>query len=209
MYFAGISPPFIHMAVDSAPVEAPGAGSDPVERLEPDTLTRTMRHDGDPHDLLLDDRLTAMGLFVETSTALIATFESALAAAGVPGSSFEVLVRLARSPDRRLRMAELAAQCTVTSSGLTRLVDRLVRDGLVTREPCESDRRGWYAVLTDAGLAEVVRVLPDHLALVEQLYTGVLDPEELRAFLRTLRRLRAVVRPGADPDVASRLADDA
>ena len=153
-------------------------------------------------DLLADDRLTAMGLLVETSTALIAAFEAELEDLGLAGSSFEVLLRLARSPGERLRMSDLAAQSTLTNSGLTRLVDRLEAAGEVVREPCETDRRGSFACLTPAGRARVLAVLPAHLATVDRLLTGVLAPEELAGFLATLRRLRAVVAPGADPTSA-------
>ena len=157
--------------------------------------------------LLHDDRLTAMGLLVETNAGLIATFSAELEALGVPGSAFEVMIRLARSPGGRLRMAELAGQSTLTSSGLTRLIDRLVRAGLVERQPCETDRRGSFAVLTEVGLAQVLAVLPAHLATVSRIYTDVLEPDELDAFLATLRKLRAVVKPTSDPAIAAELPD--
>lgn len=156
---------------------------------------------------LADERLTAMGLLVETFAGLTSTFEEELESLGTSGSAFEVMIRLARSPDRRLRMAELAAQSTLTNSGLTRLVDRLVRSGLLDRQPCETDRRGSYAVLTPAGLEKVLEVLPAHLATVDRILTGVLDPPELDAFLAALRRLRALSKPGSDPLVAAAAPD--
>lgn len=154
-----------------------------------------------------DERLTAMGLLVETFSGLTDAFEAELEDLGMSGSAFEVMIRLARSPDHRLRMAELAAQSTLTNSGLTRLVDRLAAVGLVTREPCETDRRGSYAVLTAEGLAKVLDVLPAHLVTVDRILTGVLEPDELQAFLGALRKVRAVVRPGADPAVAAQVPD--
>ncbi|HEX2576316.1 MAG TPA: hypothetical protein VHK88_08200, partial [Aquihabitans sp.] len=71
------------------------------------------------------------------------------------------------------------------------------------REPCETDRRGYFAHLTAAGLATITRVLPAHLATVERILTGVLSPEELAVFLGALRKVRAVVKPGSDPDLAA------
>jgi DNA-binding MarR family transcriptional regulator len=160
---------------------------------------------GDPReDLLHDHRLTAAGLMMETHAGLLDVFEPELAARGLSASSFEVLLRLARSPDRRLRMAELAAQSTLTSSGLTRLVDRLEAAGLVARQPCQTDRRGFYATLTEHGLETVVAVLPSHLATIERVLVGVLEPDELGAFLGALRKVRAIVKPGSDPAVAAR-----
>ena len=64
-------------------------------------------------------------------------------------------MRLARSPGRRLRMTDLAGQTSLSTSGVTRVVDRMDRDGLVRREACASDRRSSYAVITDAGLARL------------------------------------------------------
>ena len=157
--------------------------------------------------LLDDDRLTAMGLLVETSSGVTDTFERELESLGVSGSAFEVMIRLARSPQHRLRMTELATQSTLTNSGLTRLVDRLDQAGLVEREPCETDRRGFFATLTPAGLAKVEGVLPAHLDTVDRILTGVLDAEELAVFLQALRKVRAVVKPGSDPEVAASVAD--
>ncbi|CAN5741881.1 hypothetical protein BH10ACT1_BH10ACT1_01360 [soil metagenome] len=166
---------------------------------------------GDPSDasseLLADGRLTAMGLLVETYAGVTDVFERELETLGVSGSAFEVMIRLARSDQHRLRMTELAAQSTLTSSGLTRLIDRLEHGGLVAREPCETDRRGYFAVLTPAGLAKVEGVLPAHLQTIDRILTGVLDPEELSTFLTVLRKVRSVVKPDSDPEVAASVAD--
>jgi DNA-binding MarR family transcriptional regulator len=71
---------------------------------------------------------------------------------GLSVSSYEVLMFLADAPDHRLRMSEIAARVLLSRSGLTRLVDRLVELGYVTRCAAESDGRGAYAELSDAGL---------------------------------------------------------
>lgn len=153
-----------------------------------------------PDDPLADDRLTLVGLLLETHAGIGAAIEADLGAHHLSGSEFEVLLRLARSPGRRLRMSELARQCTVSNSGLTRVVDRLGYARLVTRARHEDDRRGTWAVLTDRGLERVHAVLPSHLATVDRLLTAVLDPGELEALEATLRKLRAVARPSSDPD---------
>ncbi len=161
----------------------------------------------DQQEYLGDARLTAMGLLMETHAGMTSVFATELEELGVSGSAFEVMIRLAHAPDQRLRMAELAAQSILSSSGLTRLIDRLESGGLVARVPCETDRRGSYAVLTPEGRAKVLGVLPAHLDTVERIFTGVLEPDELRGFLQVLRKLRRVVKPGADPHVARRLAE--
>ena len=69
----------------------------------------------------------------------------------LPLASYDVLVQLVEAPERRLRMTELAERVLLSRSGLTRLVDRLEREGLVRREACDDDARGLFAVLTEDG----------------------------------------------------------
>lgn len=152
-----------------------------------------------PSPLLTDPRLTTMGLLVEVHAGLRRAADPDLEAHGLAGSSFDVLIRLARSPQQRLRMTDVAAQSTLSNSGLTRVVDRLLEAGLVERVRDETDKRVFYAVLTPAGLERVLGALPSHLAILDRSLTEVLDPEELAAFEAALRKVRAVVLPGADP----------
>lgn len=157
--------------------------------------------------LLNDGRLTALGLIIETYNGLFSAYAPDLERFGFSQSSFEVLLRLARSPLYQLRMAELTAQCTLTSSGLTRVVDRLEAAGLVIRRPCPTDRRGYYATLTPDGQTALIRALPSHLAIIERTLTSILEPHELEAFLAALRKIRAVVQPGSDPSLAATVAN--
>jgi MarR family 2-MHQ and catechol resistance regulon transcriptional repressor len=148
-------------------------------------------------DPVHDDRLTAVGLFSEAFTGLTSRFAVQLAEHGLASVEFEVLIRLARSPGRQLRMTDLSSQTSLTNSGVTRVVDRLERDGLVGRHPCGTDRRISYAVITDAGADRLNKVLPGHLAMIEQWFTGRLDPDQLAEFTQALRTIRDAVRPGA------------
>lgn len=150
-------------------------------------------------DPIHDERLTTAGLFFETHAGLLAALEAQFAhdVPGVSMHSFDVLVRLARSPGQRLRMSDLAAQVAMSPSGLTRAVDRLEAAGLVERASCPSDRRGAYAVLTPAGRRLVDRAIPRHLEHLERHLTGLLDDDELRAFTAALRKLRDHVNPTA------------
>ncbi|GAA4198505.1 MarR family winged helix-turn-helix transcriptional regulator [Microbispora amethystogenes] len=148
----------------------------------------------DPFD---DPRLTAMGLFAEVFTGVSAKTTPTLVAAGLSEVDFETLIRLARSPERRLRMSDLAAQTSLSTSGITRVVDRLEREGLVERHACASDRRASYAVLSEAGADRLRTVLPEHVKDIETWFTGLLTDEQLADFLGTLRVIRDVVRPCA------------
>lgn len=144
-----------------------------------------------------DPRLTAIGLLTEVHAGLLGRFQPVLSAAGLSEIDFETVIRLARSPRQRLRMSDLAAQTGLSTSGVTRVVDRLERDGLVKREACASDRRASYAVLTDAGRERLEGVLPQHLQDIDDCFTGLLGETELEAFLDSLRKIRDIVRPCA------------
>lgn len=144
-----------------------------------------------------DPRLTAMGLVIETFEGLLDRLGAVHAGHGLSGTDFDTLIRLARSPDRRLRMSDLATQTSMSTSGTTRVVDRLERAGFLRRDPDPADRRGSYAVLTDAGLAQLTADVPDTIATVERWLTGPLSAEQLEAFLTALHTIRAEVRPGA------------
>ncbi|MBG0827110.1 MarR family transcriptional regulator [Planomonospora sp. ID67723] len=138
-----------------------------------------------------------MGLLAEVSSGLSAKTLPTLATAGLSEVDFETLLRLARSPGQRLRMSDLAAQTNLSTSGVTRVVDRLEREGLVVRQACATDRRASYAAITEAGTDRLAAVLPQHLADIETWFTSLLAPEQLSAFLDALRIIRDAVRPCA------------
>ena len=144
-----------------------------------------------------DPRFTAVGLFAEAYTGLTNRFAAQFEQHRLSPVEFEVLLRLARSPGNRLRMTDLAGQTSLSTSGVTRVVDRMDRDGLVRREACASDRRSSYAVITDAGLRRLDEVLPGHLELVQQWFSGQLTPAQLEQMLDSLRRIRDAVNPCA------------
>lgn len=141
--------------------------------------------------LLDDDRITAIGLLVEAYGLLSAKLGVEMEAEGeVPLTWYGVLVRLGRSPDQRMRMSDLAAAVSLTSSGTTRLVDRIEAAGLIERQPCPSDRRVSYVSLTDAGRKALAKATPVHVRGIQQHLLDVLSPEEYDAFVATLRKLR-------------------
>ena len=90
-------------------------------------------------------------------------------------------------------MAELADSVLLSRSGVTRLVDRLERDGLIARDTCVDDGRGCYAVLTDAGEALLARARPTHLQGVRDRFLAHFVDDELRQLAEYWER----VRPGA------------
>jgi MarR family 2-MHQ and catechol resistance regulon transcriptional repressor len=144
-----------------------------------------------------DTRLTAMGLLVETYGGVTARLDAVHAAHGLSGTDFDVLIRLARSPEQRLRMSDLATQTGLSTSGITRIVDRLERNGFAARQSHPADRRALLAVLTDHGRSRLTELMPPLLAEIEHWLTGPLEPTQLTALLDALRTIRAAVRPGA------------
>ena len=104
-----------------------------------------------------------------------------LAEHGLSLSSYEVLLFLAETQEGQMRMSELADSVLLSRSGLTRLVDRLERAGLVRREPCESDLRGWNALITEEGRRAFASARRTHLAGVRARWLAHFSEEELAA----------------------------
>jgi MarR family 2-MHQ and catechol resistance regulon transcriptional repressor len=148
-------------------------------------------------DPVQDPLLTTAGLLVEAAAGFGSRLEHELEQHHLSSQWFDVLMRLVRTPGHRLRMSGLAAQSTLSASGLTRAVDRLEAAGLVRRESCPSDRRGSFAVLTDAGEARITAAIPSHLDELRGVFEGHYSPEELATFTEMLRRLRDAVNPEA------------
>jgi DNA-binding MarR family transcriptional regulator len=111
----------------------------------------------------------------------------------LPLSSYEVLLFLADAPGGRMRMSELADGVLLSRSGLTRLADRMERDGLLRRRRCEQDQRGWFAEITDDGRELFARARGTHLDGVRERFLNNLSRDEQR----TLAALWEKVSPGA------------
>ncbi|HXD53618.1 MAG TPA: MarR family transcriptional regulator [Solirubrobacteraceae bacterium] len=97
----------------------------------------------------------------------------------LPLSSYEVLHHLEEAPDGRMRMCDLAEQAQLSRSGLTRLVDRLERDGLLERCSCSHDARGSYACLTAVGRERLAEARVTHLAAVREAFFSRFSEQEL------------------------------
>ena len=97
---------------------------------------------------------------------------------GMPVSAYEVLMFLADTDGKRLRMSEIADRVLLSRSGLTRLVDRLVATGLVARNPCADDGRGSYAELTPVGEEKLTAARRTHLAGVREFFLDRLRDED-------------------------------
>lgn len=124
---------------------------------------------------------------------------------GMPHTYYEILVRLSESPDRTLRMSQLADASDSSRSRLSHAVARLEENGWVVRESCPTDRRGAFARLTDAGFAALAAAAPAHVESVRTHLLDPLTPEQVRrlgeiseAILRGLRHHGAAGCDGID-----------
>src|SRR3954447_2859892 len=145
-------------------------------------------HELEPHEL------GAWRGMLRVHSALVKALDAELLAAHeLPLTSYEVLINLQAAPNRRRRMAELGDGVLLSRSGMTRLVDRLERDGLLERDPCTDDGRGTYAVLTGKGEALLLRARRTHLDGVRERFLCHFEADELR----TLAELWDRVLPGS------------
>ena len=108
---------------------------------------------------------------------------------GLPLSWYDVLVQLAEAPQGRLRLIVLANSVMMSRSGLTRLIDRMEREGLVRREPSPEDLRGIYARITDAGRETWQRATPGHLKGVTRYFSQPLDAADISGLQTALEKI--------------------
>jgi DNA-binding MarR family transcriptional regulator len=115
---------------------------------------------------------------------------------GLTINEYEVLLRLARAEDCRMRRVDLATELVLSPSGITRLLDRLGAEGLVEKAECASDARVTYAVLTEEGMSKLKAAGRSHRAAIEELLGTHLGTAQLRTLSEILERLPGVDRGG-------------
>lgn len=119
--------------------------------------------------------------------------------AGIPHAYYMVLAMLSDAPDRSLRMSRLAAMTSTSMSRLSHSVARLEERGWVERNACDQDRRGAWAVLTDAGHAALAEAAPGHVAEVRRRVFGLLSREQVESLADISGTLAAGLRHGVTP----------
>ena len=135
--------------------------------------------------------LAAWRGFLRTHAGLVKELDADLEAQHqLPLTSYDVLTTLADQPQGRMRMRDLADAVVLSRSGLTRLVDRLQREGLLEREQCASDARGAYAVLTETGRDRLREAQPLHRDGVRRRFLSRFSTEELHVLAEFWERLQ-------------------
>ena len=107
----------------------------------------------------------------------------------LPTSWFDVLGRLNQAPEKRLRMHELEESVIFTRSGITRLADRIEEAGLIRRERSPEDRRGVYLVITEAGIAKIDEVWPDHLVSIQKHFGQHLSVKDVKSLRSATQKI--------------------
>lgn len=134
--------------------------------------------------------ITTFGRLIEACSALGQQLGRSLEQqCGIPHTWFEVLLRISRADGGRISMGSLAQQVALTTGGITRLLDRMIAAGLVLRVPCPTDRRVYFAALTEQGRAKLDDAAEVHAANLQQAFAGF-TAEDLRTFDDLLDRLR-------------------
>ena len=141
---------------------------------------------------LNDTELRAWRGLLRTHAMLVKRLDAELEAAhGLALTTYEVLLHLAHADGGKMRMCDIAESVLLSRSGLTRLIDRLERDGLVERVSCADDARGAFARLTDAGLEKLAEASGTHLDGVRAHFLRHFAPAELEVFGEAWERVGA------------------
>ena len=152
-------------------------------------------------DILTEERLDGAALeawrgYLQSHAAIVRVLDAELASEhDLTTRDYEVLLYLAQADERRLPMSALSERTMLTRSGITRLVDGLVGNGLIERVACPDDARVSYAQLTEPGYEKLRQAGCSHVASINRLFVQHFSPAELQQLADLLSRL-----PGARPD---------
>jgi len=116
---------------------------------------------------------------------------------GLTLNDYEALLLLSRAEEQSLRRIDLASKLVLTASGVTRMLDGLEREGLVSKRTCDADARVSYAVLTEAGREKLERAACSHVAAIRALLEERYSCDELETLTELLSRLPGAAEPGS------------
>jgi DNA-binding MarR family transcriptional regulator len=134
----------------------------------------------------------AWGALARTHAAIAQRLQDALVQAEFPPLPwYEVLATIAEAPEQRLKMGDLAEALVITRGGLTKLVDRLVKAGLLERTFCETDRRVSYATLLPAGDELLAEMRPVVIAELKVAFSDNLSVDQAEDLRENLERVRS------------------
>jgi DNA-binding MarR family transcriptional regulator len=139
----------------------------------------------------------AWGALTRTHAAVTGRLQEALAQSDFPPLPwYEVLATIAEAPEQRMRMGDLAEALVITRGGLTKLVDRLIKAGLLERTFCETDRRVSYATLLPSGAQLLEEMRPVVAAELAVAFSANISEDEAGQLRETLDRVRGTACAG-------------
>jgi DNA-binding MarR family transcriptional regulator len=142
------------------------------------------------------DLAETWGALLKVHAALVPRLDRELQEAhGLPLTWYDVLLELNSAPERRLTMGQLGSVVAVSRTRVSRVVDELVRAGLVAREPNPDDGRSAFAALTSAGRTALRKAAPTYLAAVQREFADHLTGREAEVLARALRKVLAASAP--------------
>lgn len=140
-----------------------------------------------------DEMVTWWGLVIEgyvaTQDKLMDQLEEKF---GLSPASFDIVIRLLRTPEQRMPMTRLASEVALTSGGFTKVADRLVKADLIRREPSATDRRVTYAALTEHGRTIGAEARRACAKILRQIVLEPLGPDQAAGLADSMRVLREV-----------------
>jgi DNA-binding MarR family transcriptional regulator len=149
-----------------------------------------------PPRWLTEEEQRAWRAYIRLAQLLMRQLDRDLHPFGLSTHDYEILVELSEAPRSRMRMTELADRTAQSRSRLSHQINRMETKGLVSREGCEGDKRGTFAVLTATGLETIAEVAPHHVASVREHFIDQLKPAELTALTEAyglvLEKLRLI-----------------
>lgn len=156
---------------------------------------------------LPEGHLEAWRKYYSSFWRIFAAIDADLTAAGLPSLSwYDALYELYLAPDHHLRMSELAHSAQLSRSGLTRLVDKLEKEGLIERQSCPSDGRVQHAQLTAKGVDMLRKIWPVYRAGIRKYFAAHLTEAEAAKFTELIGRVSAVMKGECEK---ARQAEDA
>jgi len=142
-----------------------------------------------------DDQKKAWSLLLLSHSAATRKIDAALRSEGLPSLEvYDVLLALEDAPERRMRMVDLAEAVIFSPSGLTRLIDRMEKSGLVERKACPGDRRAIHVQLTGAGLKKRETSWPRYAALIQEHFGRFLSDDAAKGVVRGLGQIELTAR---------------
>ncbi len=162
-------------------------------------LTDGVPRTGQPR-WLSDEEQRAWRAYIRLAQLLMRQLDRDLHPLGLSMHDYEILVELSEAPHRRMRMTELADRTAQSRSRLSHQVNRMEARDLVSREDCEGDKRGTFAVLTPHGAAMISQVAPHHVASVRRHFIDQLGQHELSTLTGAYEPLLAELRLNRERD---------